>query len=63
MNLNNKNICINFDTLDLVKELRYERQIRREFSEKPVTVCTIDNKRKRRSVGFDNWCLRIFKKK
>ena len=29
MNLNNKNIWNNFDTLDLVKEVKYEREIRR----------------------------------
>ena len=35
MNLNNKIICFNFETLDLVKEHKYEREIRREFYQKP----------------------------
>ena len=63
MNLNNKRIYNSFDTLDLVKEVKYERDFRREFCEKPISVRAKDIKRKRRSMGFGQWCLRILIKK
>ena len=60
MNLNNKNIYITFDTLDLVKELRDEREIRREFYQKPSSDSARDRKREKRPLRIGKWCCRIF---
>ena len=60
MNLNNKNIYITFDTLDLVKEVKYEREIRREFYQKPSSDSTGDSKREKRPLRIGQWCSRIF---
>ena len=60
MNLNNKNIYITFDTLDLVKELKDERQIRREFYQKPSSDSTRDREGEKRPLRIGQWCSRIF---
>ena len=52
MNLNNKNIYITFDTLDLVKEVKYEREIKREFYKKFSSDSIEDLKRKKRPFHF-----------
>ena len=60
MNLNNKNIYITFDTLDLVKEVKYEREIRREFYQKPSSDSTRDREGEKRPLRISQWCNRIF---
>ena len=60
MNLNNKNICNNYDTLDLVKEDKYEREIRREFYQKPSSDSTRYREGKKRPLRISQWCIRIF---
>ena len=35
MDLNNKIISINFNDIDLIKDLKNEREIRREFYQEP----------------------------
>ena len=52
MNLNNKNIYFNFDTLDLVKEVKYEREIKREFYKRFSNDTIEDLKRKKRPFHF-----------
>ena len=52
MNLNNKNICNNFDTLDLVKEFKYEREIKLEFYKNLSSDSIEDLKRKKRPFHF-----------
>ena len=52
MNLNNKNICNNFDTLDLVKEVKYEREIKLEFYKNFSSDSIEDLKRKKRPFHF-----------
>ena len=60
MNLNNKRICNNFDTLDLVKEVKYERDIRREFYKEPSSDSARDRKREKRPLRISQWRSRIF---
>ena len=60
MSLNNKRICNNFDTLDLVKEIKDERQIRREFYQKPSSDSTRDREGEKRPIRIGKWCSRIF---
>ena len=60
MNLNNKRIYNNFDTLDLVKEVKYEREIRREFHQKPSSDSARDREGQKRPLRIGKWCSRIF---
>ena len=60
MNLNNKRIYNSFDTLDLVKEVKYEREIRREFYQKSSGDSARDRKREKRPLRISQWCSRIF---
>ena len=52
MNLNNKLISINLGTLDLVKEVKYEREIKLEFYTKLSSDSIEDLKRKKRPFHF-----------
>ena len=52
MNLNNKIISINLYNIDLVKEVKYEREIKREFYKKFSSDSIEDLKRKKRPFHF-----------
>ena len=60
MNLNNKLISINLGTLDLVKEVKYEREIRREFYQKLSGDSARDSEGEKRPLRIGKWCSRIF---
>jgi len=60
MNLNNKIISINFNTIDLIKEVKYEREIGREFYQEPGSDSARDSKREKRPLRIGKWCRRIF---
>ena len=48
MNFKNKFNCFKFDTLDLVKEVKHESEIKREFYKKFSNDSIEDLKRKKR---------------
>ena len=60
MNLNKKFNCFKLDTLDLVSEVKYERDIRREFYKELSSDSARDRKREKRPSRISQWCSRIF---
>jgi len=60
MDLNKHYNCFKFDTLDVVKDLKYDREIRREFYQKLSCDSTGDNEGQRRPLRFSEWCYGIF---
>ena len=52
MHLKKEFNCIKFDTLDLPKEVKYEREIKLEFYKKPSSDSIEDLKRKKRPFHF-----------
>ena len=60
MDLNNKIISINFNDIDLIKDLKNEREIRREFYQEPSKYSARNSKGKERSLRASKWCGGIF---
>ena len=60
MELNKHYNCFKFDTLDVVRDLRYDREIRREFYQKLGSDSARDNEGQRRPLRFSEWCYGIF---
>ena len=60
MELNKHYNCFKFDTLDVVRDLKYDREIGREFYQKLSTASTKDNERQRRPLRISEWCYGIF---
>ena len=60
MNLNTRYKLIEFDTLDLFKEYKYEGQIRRKLYKEPSSDSARNRKRKKRPLRISQWCSRIF---
>jgi hypothetical protein len=60
MELNKHYNCFKFDTLDVVKDLKYDREIGREFYQKLSTAGTKDNEGQRRPLRISEWCHGIF---
>ncbi len=60
MDLNNKIISINFNDIDLIKDLKNEREIRQEFYKESSGNCARDSKRAKRSLRASKWCSGIF---
>ena len=60
MNLKIEHNYFKFDTLDLVKEVKYEREIGREFYQEPGSDSARDSKREKRPLRIGKWCRRIF---
>ena len=52
MHLKKEFNCFKFDTLDLVKEVKYEREIKLEFYKKLSSDSIEDLKRKKRPFHF-----------
>ena len=52
MNFKNEFNCFKFDTLDLPKEVKYEREIKLEFYKKLSSDSIEDLKRKKRPFHF-----------
>ena len=52
MNFKKEFNCFKLDTLDLVKEVKYEREIKREFYKKFSNDSIEDLKRKKRPFHF-----------
>jgi len=52
MHLKKEFNCFQFDTLDLVKEVKYEREIKLEFYKKLSSDSIEDLKRKKRPFHF-----------
>ena len=59
MDLNNKIISINFNNIDLVKEIKSEREIRREFYQELSSDSSGDSQREKRSLRISKWCSGI----
>ena len=59
MDLNNKIISINFNNIDLVKEIKNEREIRREFCQEFSSDSSGDSQREERSLRISKWCSGI----
>ena len=52
MHLKKEFNCFKFDTLDLPKEVKYEREVKREFCKKFSSDSIKDRKRKKRPFHF-----------
>ena len=52
INFKNEFNCFKFDTLDLVKEVKHEREIKREFYKRFSNDTIEDLKRKKRPLHF-----------
>ena len=50
MKLNKKYNCIKFDTLDLIEDFKYDREIGREFCKELSSDSTRDSKGKKRPL-------------
>ena len=59
MDLNNKIISINFNDIDLIKDLKNEREIRREFYQEFSGDSSGDSQGKKRSLRISKWCSGI----
>ena len=60
MNLNKNYNYIKLDTLDLVRDFRYDRETGREFYQELSTASTKDNEGQRRPLRISEWCYGIF---
>ncbi len=60
MELNKHYNCFKFDTLDVVRDLKYDREIGREFYQKLSSDSIRDNEGQRRPLRFSEWCYGIF---
>ena len=60
MNLNKDYNCFKFDTLDVVKDVRYDREIGREFYQELSRNSTRDSEGEKRPLRISEWCYRIF---
>ena len=60
MNLNKDYNCFKFDTLDLVRDYRYDRETGREFYQEFSGDSTKDNEVQRRPLRISEWCYGIF---
>lgn len=60
MNLNKDYKCFKFDTLDLVRDFKYDREIGREFYQEFSGDSSRDSKREKRPLRISQWCYGIF---
>ena len=60
MNLNKDYNYIKLDTLDLVRDFRYDRETGREFYQELSRNSTGDNEGERRPLRISEWCYGIF---
>ena len=60
MNLKKRYNYFNLNDLDLSKDLKYEREIRREFYQEPSKYSARNSKGKERSLRASKWCGGIF---
>ena len=60
MNLNKDYNCFKFDTLDLVRDFKYDREIGREFYQELSRNSTRDSKGEKRPLRISEWCYGIF---
>ena len=54
------NCYFELDKLDLIKDLKYDGKIRREFYKESSGHCARDSKRAKRSLRASKWCGGIF---
>ena len=60
MNLNNNCNYIKLDTLDLVRDFRYDRETGREFYQELSRNSSRDSEREKRPLRISEWCNGIF---
>ncbi len=60
MNLNKDYNCFKFDTLDLVRDFKYDREIGREFYQELSRNSTRDSEREKRPLRISEWCYGIY---
>ena len=60
MTLNKDCNCFKFDTLDLVRDFKYDREIGREFYQELSRNSTRDSEGEKRPLRISEWCYGIF---
>ena len=60
MKLNKSYNCFKFDTLDLIEDFKYDREIRREFYKELSSDSAGDSEREKRPLRISQWCYGIF---
>ena len=60
MKLNKSYNCFKFDTLDLIEDFKYDREIGREFYKELSSDSTRDSKGEKRPLRISEWCYGIF---
>ena len=60
MNLNKDYKCFKFDTLDLVRDLKYDRETGREFYQEFSSDSARDSEGKKRPSRISEWCCGVF---
>ena len=60
MKLNKSYNCFKFDTLDLIEDFKYDREIGREFYKELSSDSTGDSEREKRPLRISQWCYGIF---
>ena len=60
MNLNKDYNCFKFDTLDLVRDFKYDREIGREFYQEFSGDSARDSEGEKRPLRISEWCNGIF---
>ena len=60
MNLNKDYNCFKFDTLDLVRDFKYDRETGREFYQEFSGDSARDSEGEKRTLRISEWCYGIF---
>ena len=60
MKLNKNYNCFKFETLDLIQDIKYDREIGREFYKELSSDSARDSKREKRPLRMRQWCEGIF---
>ena len=60
MKLNKSYNCFKFDTLDLIEDFKYDREIGREFCKEFSSDSARDSEREKRPLRIGQWCYGIF---
>ena len=60
MKLNKNYNCFKFETLDLIEDFKYEREIGREFYQEFKSDSSGDSRKKDGSRRISQWCYGIF---
>ena len=60
MKLNKSYNCFKFDTLDLIEDFKYDREIRREFYKELSSDSAWDSEGEKRPLRISQWCYGIF---